>query len=117
MTTKAKTTGTSIEDAIKLLEEAAKDKREEVQTLFSGNYEHLKDLFRENEKSLMKTLHNAKDSAVETATDLEKEGVRKARKLGHDVDENVHEFPWRYIGGSVLTGLLLGVALQRKCDG
>ncbi|MEX2606755.1 MAG: hypothetical protein WD708_05370 [Kiritimatiellia bacterium] len=117
MTTKRKATGTSIQSAIKILEEAAKDKREEVQELFTGNYEHLKDLYKDNEKSLMKTLHNAKDSAVETATDLEKEGVRKARVLGHDVDKNVHEFPWRYIGGSVLTGLLLGIALQRKCDG
>lgn len=117
MTTKRKATAISIQSAIKLLEEAAKDKREEVQDLFTGNYEHLKDLFKENEKSFMKTLHNAKDSAVESATDLEKEGVRKARELGHDVDKNVHEFPWRYIGGSVLAGLLLGVVLQRKCDG
>lgn len=115
MTTKRNST--SITDAIKILEEAARDKREEVQSIFSGNYENLKELILENEKSLKKTLHHAKDSAVEAATDFEKEGVRKACELGHDVDKNVHEFPWRYIGGSMLAGLIVGLAVQRKSDG
>jgi hypothetical protein len=107
---------TTILDALKILEEAAKDKKEELQSVFDGNYEHLKGLVLENEKSLLKTLHHAKDSAVGAASDLEKEGLRVARELGHDVDKNVREFPWHYIGGSVLAGLLLGFALRGKND-
>jgi len=113
MTTKSPTT---ILEALKILEEAAKDKKEELQSVFDGNYEHLKELVLEKEKSLLKSLHHAKDSAVDAASDLEKEGLRMARELGHDVDKNVHEFPWQYIGGSVLAGLLLGFALRGHRD-
>ncbi|MCC5846843.1 MAG: hypothetical protein JJU29_02030 [Verrucomicrobia bacterium] len=114
MTTKHKATGESINAAMKVLEEAAKDKRDEMQDIFSDKYGHLKTLFMENEKSLMKTLHKAKDNAVDVVTDFEKESVRRAREMGQDVDKSVHKFPWYYIGSSLFAGLTLGVALHRK---
>ncbi|MCC5845752.1 MAG: hypothetical protein JJU05_16010 [Verrucomicrobia bacterium] len=117
MTAHKTSSSTSIPEAIKLLEEAARDKKEEVQTILTGNYKNLRSLIQDKEHSLKDSLSGAKDSAVETVTDLKDEGVRKAAELGRDVDKNVHEFPWRYIGGGVLAGLVLGLALHRKSDG
>ncbi|MCC5846858.1 MAG: hypothetical protein JJU29_02105 [Verrucomicrobia bacterium] len=115
MTAKKEDPTTSIPAAIKVLEEAARDKKEEVQSILTGNYKNLRSLL--NEHSLKENLHQAKDSVVDAATDLKDEGVRKASELGHDVDKNVHQFPWRYIGGSLLVGIVLGLSLRRKSDG
>jgi ElaB/YqjD/DUF883 family membrane-anchored ribosome-binding protein len=96
--------------ALKLLEEAAKQKKDELTSALSGKYTNLRDLFLENEKNLLKSLGTARDQAFEAAAHARDVGVEKAR----DVDKNVHQNPWPYLGGAAVIGLLLGYILGRN---
>jgi len=100
--------------ALKLLEEAAKQKKDELRTIMSDKYTNLRSLILENETSLMESLTTVKDHAFEAATDVKEAGVEKAREVARDVDEGVHQNPWPYIGGSAVVSVLLGYILGRS---
>lgn len=81
-----------ITEALKLLDEAAKEKKDELRDLISEKYENLKD-------------------ATGYARDF---GIAKTKELASTVDESVRENPWYYIGGVAIGALLLGYILGRK---
>jgi ElaB/YqjD/DUF883 family membrane-anchored ribosome-binding protein len=100
--------------ALKLLEEAAKQKKDELRTVMSDKYTNLRSLIMESESSLMKSLTTAKDQALETATHVKEVSVEKAREIARDVDKDVHQNPWPYIAGTAVVGVLLGYILGRN---
>ena len=104
----------SIAAALKLLDEAAKQKKDELRTLMSDKYRNLRSLILEDESSLMESLTAAKDHAFEAATDVKDAGVEKPREIARDVDESVHQNPWPYIAGTAAIGVLLGYILGRN---
>ena len=73
--------------ALDLLNKAVQDKKSEIEE----NLEQIK-------KSAQRTLEDAKDSIVETAT---------------HVDKSVHKMPWAYIGGAAACALLAGFIAGR----
>lgn len=109
-----RTSNENFTTALKLLEEAAKQKKDELSSVLFGKYTNLRDLFLENEKSLLKSLGTARDHAFETAAHVRDVGVEKAREITRDVDKNVHQNPWPYLGGAAVVGLLLGYILGRN---
>jgi ElaB/YqjD/DUF883 family membrane-anchored ribosome-binding protein len=100
--------------ALKLLEEAAKQKKDELRTVISDKYTNLRSLILENEKSFMKTYTTAKDQALDAVTHAKEVGVEKAREIARDVDKDVHHNPWSYIAGTAVVGVLLGYILGRN---
>jgi len=100
--------------ALKLLEEAAKQKKDELRTIMSDKYTNLRSLILENESSLMESLTTAKDHVLDAATDVKDAGVEKAREIARDVDKGVHQNPWPYIAGSAMVSVLLGYILGRS---
>jgi ElaB/YqjD/DUF883 family membrane-anchored ribosome-binding protein len=104
----------NIAAALKLLEEAAKQKKDELRTLMSDKYTNLRSVILENESSLMESLTAAKDHAVEATTHVKEASVEKAREIARNVDMGVHQNPWPYIAGSAVVGVLLGCILGRS---
>ena len=104
----------NIAAALKLLEEAAKQKKDELRTAMSDKYTNLRSLIMENEGSLIESLTTAKDHVLDVATDVKEAGVEKAREIARDVDKSVHQNPWPYIAGSAVVGVLLGYILGRN---
>ncbi len=104
----------NIAAALRLLEEAAKQKKDELRTLMSDKYTNLRNLILENESSLLESLTTAKDHALEAASDVKEASVEKARDIARNVDMGVHQNPWPYIAGSAVVGMLLGCLLGRS---
>ncbi len=104
----------NIAAALKLLEETATQKKDELRTAMSDKYTNLRSLIMEDESSLMKSLTTAKDHALEAATDVKEAGVEKAREIARDVDKGVHQNPWPYIAGSAVVSVLLGYILGQS---
>ncbi len=101
-----------ITDALELLNDAMKDKKEEVQKLISDKYHHVKEAF--NESDLRKSIDNAKKSTAESTARVCEAGEEKVKELATSVDQNVHNNPWPYIGGTAIVALLLGLIIGRK---
>jgi ElaB/YqjD/DUF883 family membrane-anchored ribosome-binding protein len=108
------TSNEKIGEALKLLDEAAKQKKEELMTLMSDKYAHLKNVIVETEGNIGRTLSDARKHAVETVTHAKDVGVEKVREVAGDVDKHVHANPWQYIAGTAAVGLLLGYVLGRN---
>ena len=108
------TSSEKIADALKLLEEAAREKKDELKHAMSDKYLHLKTAIVETEHGLVQSLSAAGKHAVDAATHARDVGVEKVREVAHDVDKSVHRNPWAYIAGTAAAGLLLGYMLGRN---
>jgi ElaB/YqjD/DUF883 family membrane-anchored ribosome-binding protein len=108
------TSSEKLGEALKLLEEAAKQKKDELKSVISDKYTNLRRLIMESESSLVKSLTTAKDHAFEAAVHAKEVSVDKAREVAHDVNRNVHRNPWPYLAGTATVGLLLGYILGRN---
>ena len=103
-----------ISEALKLLEEAAKMKKDELKTVMTDKYTNLKNFIVEAESNLAKSISVAGKQAIEAAAKAKDVSVEKAREIATDVDKSVHKNPWPYIGGTAVVTLLLGYILGRK---
>lgn len=103
-----------LSEALKLLEEAAKEKKDELQNMLKGRYSHLKEALGDKEEDVVKALAAARKHALEAATHATEIGTEKAREIAADVDKQVRENPWPYIGGVAIGALLIGYILGRS---
>ena len=110
----ANTSNENISEALKLLEHAATQKKDELKNVLSGKYANLRSAIVENEESIAASLANAKARALDAVTHAKDVSIEKAREIARDVDQNVHQNPWPYIAGTAAVGLLLGYILGRN---
>ena len=101
-------------DALKLLEETAKEKKEELTTLLSDKYSNLKETLSDSTHNVAEKLGDVKVKAADAATRAREAGAEKAKEVAKTLDENVHRNPWPYVGGTAVVALLLGYILGRK---
>lgn len=95
------------EEALQLLNDAAKEKKEEIQGLLGDKYTHIKDAIQEAAEDKAKELNRFKKTALKAF----EEGEEKFAEVAQDLDEKVHQNPWPYIGGAAFGALLLGYIL------
>jgi ElaB/YqjD/DUF883 family membrane-anchored ribosome-binding protein len=94
-----RTSNAKINEALELLNEAAKEKRDELKGLMSNKYAHIRE---------------AMSSGVENAQELLAQGKEKAIEIAGNVDKRVHKDPWVYIAGAAAASLLLGYLMGSK---
>ena len=90
---KTNTSSENIAEALKLLEEAAEQKKDELKNLMSNKYTHLRDAFMEAEGGLARSLADAKKHATDVATHAKDVSVEKAKEIAGDVDKKVQQGP------------------------
>jgi len=97
--TQVRTSNAKISDALELLNEAAKEKKDELKGLMSDKYTHIRE---------------AMTAGVEHAQEVIIQGKEKAIEIAGDVDKRVHKDPWVYIAGTAAASLLLGYLMGSK---
>ena len=103
-----------ITEALRLLEEAAKGKKEELRTLVSNKYRNLKDALGEAELDITAAVNAARKRTMDAAQKAKDIGLVKAKEIAVEVDEQVRENPWPYMGGVAVAALLIGYILGRN---
>jgi ElaB/YqjD/DUF883 family membrane-anchored ribosome-binding protein len=103
-----------ISEALKLLEEAAREKKSELQNMLKGRYSTLKEVLTDKEQDIADALGVAKKRALEAAAHATDISSKRAKEMAEELDEQVHENPWPYIGGVAIGALLVGYILGRK---
>lgn len=95
------------EEALALLNDAAKDKKDELQGLITDKYSHLKEALHDAALSNQEALKRLRKQAERAV----KYGTEQAKDVAEDIDEKVRQNPWAYIGGAAVGALLLGFIL------
>lgn len=95
------------EEALELLNEAARDKKQEIQQLFGDKYSTIKSALQDAASQQGERLNRLRQQA----TDAYETGSERVREVAAEVDEKVKENPWPYIGGVAVGALLLGFIL------
>jgi ElaB/YqjD/DUF883 family membrane-anchored ribosome-binding protein len=92
-----------LNEALAHLNEAAKERREELQKLLAEKYTDLRSAF---------------GGAVNTSSDWVKEQGREvgdtAKLAASTVDHSVRKHPWYYVGGAAAVGLLIGLLVGHR---
>lgn len=115
MAEKADSTGNEkVHEALKLLEQVACEKKEEIGKLIADKYGNLREAMSQTESKVSQSLGVARDKISAAASQAREVGGERAREVGAVVDENVRRHPWPYIGGVAVGSLLLGYILGRK---
>ncbi len=95
------------EEALQLLNDAAREKKDEIQNLLGDKYMHIRGVIEDTATKGQKKFRRVK----QTAEDFLAEGGDSLREVADDLDDRVHENPWGYIGGAAVGALLLGFIL------
>ena len=97
--TQVRTSNAKIGEALELLNEAAKEKKDELKGLMINKYAHIREAMMPGFEHAQETIAHSKDKVIEIAG---------------SVDKRVHKDPWVYIGGTVAVSLLLGYFMGSK---
>lgn len=102
-----------INEALRILEDAAKENKELLTQATTGKYDSLKSAIVD-EKGIKERLALAAQKAADLAARVKEASAEKAKEIAGAVDKSVRENPWPYIGGVAVGALLLGFILGRK---
>ena len=97
--TQARTSSAKINEALELLNEVAREKKDELKGLMVNKYAHIRE---------------AMSSGAEHAQEAINQGKEKVIEMASDVDKRVHKDPWVYIAGTAASSLLLGYLMGAK---
>ncbi len=107
MSTDNSNSNKKFEEALQLLNDAAKEKKDEIQNLLGDKYTDIRKVIEQAASKGQKNLKRAQRVAGEWI----EEGEETLRDVASEVDERVHENPWPYLGGVAIGALLLGFIL------
>jgi ElaB/YqjD/DUF883 family membrane-anchored ribosome-binding protein len=92
-----------INEALELLNAAARDKKTELQAAMENKY-----------ADLSSVVCAFTDQMKDRATGTYEAGKQKVVDVATDIDHSVHKHPWAYIGGAAATALVFGFLLGRS---
>ena len=99
----AKTDAKKFSEALGLLEEVAKDKKADLQSLVSEKYGSLRSVLGDVAQGLQKQ-----------GRETYEQGIEKVKDLATRSDKSVRRHPWPYLGATAIGFLILGFFLSRS---
>ncbi len=109
---KTSSSNEKLSEALKMLDDAAKSKKREIQDLLSNKYQNIKETFSSFDSK--DSVESIKKSATDTASKVCEISEDKVKEIATEIDQNVHNNPWPYIGGAAFCTLLIGYIMGRK---
>ncbi|MBF0224407.1 MAG: hypothetical protein HQK76_03035 [Desulfobacterales bacterium] len=102
-----------IKDALKVLDEIAKENKEQLIKTMDGKYEYLKCAIID-ENGFKDSLTLAAHKIADFVTSVKTSSNEKAKEIVVAFNQSVHQNPWHYIGGVAVGSFLLSFVLNRK---
>jgi ElaB/YqjD/DUF883 family membrane-anchored ribosome-binding protein len=103
-----------INEALDLLNEAAKEKKDEVYKLIGEKYLNIKDSILEAFSESKTVIDDAKKSVSDAVVNGVQAGQEKIKEKAEEVDSRVRENPWPFLGGVAAVCLAVGFFISRR---
>ncbi len=109
-----------IRDALSLLEEAAREKKDELVRLIGGRYQHIHDVFEDSAQKVDHVKERISEAVHEGEKRIE-DAIKKGQHYFKDtikhVDEEIHDKPVQYLTGVAVVALLVGYFWGSRKEG
>jgi ElaB/YqjD/DUF883 family membrane-anchored ribosome-binding protein len=96
--------------ALELLNEAARDQREDIREMINERYALVRELLEGDNSSMKNKYAQARLRAGELAATVKQNSGERIK----EVNQKVHESPWAFIGGVAVSAILLGYLFGHK---
>ena len=103
-----------ISEALDLLEEAAKEKKDDITEMLSSKYANLREAIVGASKATGVAAEDAAARAKEVIGHAYGVSQEKVKQAAGAVDTQIHSTPWPFVGGVALLSLMFGYILGRK---
>jgi ElaB/YqjD/DUF883 family membrane-anchored ribosome-binding protein len=100
----SRTSNAKISEALELLNEAAKEKKDELKGIIADRYSHFHEAMTAGVDHGRDVFKHSQDLAQEAIV----HGKERVIEIAGDLDKRVHKEPWTYIAGAAVTSLILG---------
>ena len=107
----------SIDQALKLLDSAAKSHSKEIKQKVVNDYQGLKDVISKSERGDDKRILDYVSNLESTYRNLQNRTIDIARQASTKVDQTAHENPWYFVGGAAVAGSMLGLFIGNRING
>lgn len=110
MITTEKTSVSKISEALELLNEAAKEKKDELKGLLTDRYTHIKEAISSGTEHSRQIYEKAKH----VTQDALLKGEEKIKEAASVVDKQAHKNPWSFVAGAAVVSLFIGYLMGSK---
>ena len=104
----------SINEALSLLNSAAKDAGEEIKEILQHDYRSLQHVLSDAAPEVKETFRNMKDRSFKTLARAKDQIKDVTQETAKSIDNNVHKNPWTFMAASSMATLAMGFYLGRK---
>ena len=99
-----------IQEALDLLNAAAHEQKDDIGELLKGKYEALKDVVQGLETEAV----DAAKHGAERLSELKDSATERVKETAQNIDQKVHDDPWKTLGLPILGAFVVGYLLGRK---
>ena len=107
----ATTSNEKLHEALELLNQAAKEKGAELRQMLAGKYESIKEVVAGAVEKPVAWADKQGRAAAAGAMHLEVQAAEKVKVAAATMDESAHQYPWHWIGGAAVIGMLIGLLI------
>lgn len=100
-----------LDEVLSILEDAAREKKDELQQLIGEKYHHVRDILAEVPQGAAKPMEDFVRRGEKKIEEAVEKGQSIAKKTLDEVNEQLHENPMPFIGGVAISALLFGFIL------
>ncbi len=98
-----KSSNVKITEALELLNEAAREKKDELKGLLNDRYSHIK-----------QAMSTGTEQIIEKAKQFAEEGKERITDVASEADKRVRKNPWPYIAGAAAASLIVGYLMGKR---
>jgi len=98
-----KSSNVKITEALELLNEAAREKKDELKGLLNDRYSHIK-----------QAMSMGTEQIIEKAKQFTEESKEKLVDVASEADKRVRQNPWPYIAGAAAASLIVGYLMGKR---
>lgn len=104
----------SINDALSILNEAAKYSSDEVRSMINEELKVVREALFEGFPQSRSRIRELRDNSIETLVKMRERVGDLAKETSTKVNTSAHQNPWYFVGGAALIASLLGFYFGKK---